>query len=131
MGVACSGGCHAHLSQKTLKKKVNLTEQSQDAEKKKIAPILFLYYEQSVCPLLLNYNNVHLASSLTCQTYFRYLSPRRSRMISFCGFSKQSFPLLLAVCILYYSGFLFLIQYTAQNKHTIGSAKLGNEIFIQ
>ena len=61
----------------------------------------------------------------------RCLSHRRSRMISFCGFSKQSFPLLLAVCILYYSGFLFLIQYTAQSKHTIGSAKLGNEIFIQ
>ena len=30
-GVALSGGLHAHLLQKTLKKKVNLTELSQDA----------------------------------------------------------------------------------------------------
>jgi hypothetical protein len=33
-GVAWSGGCHALLPQKTLKKKVNLTELSQDAKKK-------------------------------------------------------------------------------------------------
>ena len=46
-----------------MKKKVNLAEQTQD-EKKKIAPILFLYYELIVCPLLLNYNKVHLPSSL-------------------------------------------------------------------
>ena len=32
-GVAWSGGCHAPLPQKTLKKKVNLTELSQDAKK--------------------------------------------------------------------------------------------------
>ena len=57
---------HAYLSQKDIEKKVNSTEKSQDA--KKIAPILFLFYEESVCPLLLNYNKVHLASSLTCQT---------------------------------------------------------------
>jgi hypothetical protein len=29
-----------------------------------IAPILFLYYEESVCPLLMNYNKVYLVSSL-------------------------------------------------------------------
>ena len=35
-------------------------------QKKKIsiAPILFLYYEESVCSLLLNYNKVYLVSSL-------------------------------------------------------------------
>ena len=33
-GVAWSGGCHAHLPQKTLKKKVDLTEESQEAKKK-------------------------------------------------------------------------------------------------
>ena len=50
---------------KTLKKKVNLTEESQDAKKKNlIAPILFLYYEESVCPLLLKYNKVYFVSSL-------------------------------------------------------------------
>ena len=49
---------------KTLKIKVNLTELSQDAKKKLIPPILFLYYELSVCPLLLNYNKVYLVSSL-------------------------------------------------------------------
>ena len=70
-GVALSGGLHAHLPQKDIEKKVNLTEQIQDAKKyKEIAPIFFLYYEQIVCPLLLNYNKVHFAPSLTCQTYF-------------------------------------------------------------
>ena len=29
-----------------------------------IAQILFLYYEQSVCPLLLKYNKVYVVSSL-------------------------------------------------------------------
>ena len=32
--------------------------------KKKVATILFLHYELSVCPLLLNYNKVYFASSL-------------------------------------------------------------------
>jgi hypothetical protein len=32
-GVALSGGLHAHLLQKALKKEVNLTELSQDAKK--------------------------------------------------------------------------------------------------
>ena len=34
---------------------------------KKNAPIS-LFYKQIVCPLLLKYNKVHLASPLTCQT---------------------------------------------------------------
>ena len=34
-GVALSGGLHAHLLQKDFEKKVNLTELSQDAKKKK------------------------------------------------------------------------------------------------
>ena len=34
-GVALSGGLHAHLPQKDIEKKVNLTEQSQEAKKKK------------------------------------------------------------------------------------------------
>jgi hypothetical protein len=64
--VALSGGLHAHLPQKDIEKKVNLTEESQDAKKKKnlIAPILFLYYEESVCPLILKYNKVYFVSSL-------------------------------------------------------------------
>ena len=35
-------------------------------QKKKfsIPPILFLYYEESACPLLLNFNKVYFASSL-------------------------------------------------------------------
>ena len=35
-------------------------------QKKKISiqPILFLYYEESACPLLLNFNKVYFASSL-------------------------------------------------------------------
>ena len=32
-GVALSGGLHAHLPQKDIEKKVNLTEESQDAKK--------------------------------------------------------------------------------------------------
>ena len=34
-GVALAGGLHAHLPQKDIDQKVNLTEQSQDAKKKK------------------------------------------------------------------------------------------------
>jgi hypothetical protein len=50
---------------KTLKKKVNLTEESQDTQKKIIiAPILFLYYEESVCPLILKYNKLYFVSPL-------------------------------------------------------------------
>jgi hypothetical protein len=35
-------------------------------QKKKnlIAPILFLYYEESVCPLILKYNKVYFVSPL-------------------------------------------------------------------
>ena len=42
--------------ERTLKKKVNLMELSQDTQKiVLIAQILFLYHELSVCPLILNY----------------------------------------------------------------------------
>ena len=34
-GVALSGGLHAHFSQKDIETKVNVTEESQDAKKKK------------------------------------------------------------------------------------------------
>ena len=48
-----------------LAAKVNLTELSQDAKKQLfIAPILFLYYELSVCPLILNYNKIYFLFSL-------------------------------------------------------------------
>ena len=63
-GVGLSGGLHAHLPQKDIEKKVNLTEESRAFKKNLIAPILFLYHEESVCPLLLNYNKVYLVSSL-------------------------------------------------------------------
>jgi hypothetical protein len=72
-GVAISGGLHAHLPQKDIEKKVNFVEQTQDAKKKETARILFLYYELIVCPLLLNYNKVHLASSLIAKTYCVYI----------------------------------------------------------
>ena len=32
-----------------------------------IAPILFIYYELSVCPLILKYNKVYLAASLVAK----------------------------------------------------------------
>ena len=52
---------------KTLKKsKFNGAKSGR--KKKLIAAILFLYFEQSVCPMILNYNKVYLASSLICQT---------------------------------------------------------------
>jgi hypothetical protein len=59
-------GFHALLPQKDIEKKVNLMEQSKDAKKNLIAPIFFLYYEQSVCPLILNYK-VYLVSSLNAK----------------------------------------------------------------
>ena len=68
-GVVLFGGLHDHLPQKDIEKKVNLSEQIQDAKIFfKNVPILFLYYELIVCPLLLNYNKVHFGSSLDCQT---------------------------------------------------------------
>jgi hypothetical protein len=51
-GVALSGGLNAHLQQKDIEKKVNLTKLSQEANFFLTAPILFLYYDLSVCPLL-------------------------------------------------------------------------------
>jgi hypothetical protein len=65
-GVALLRGLHAHLPQKDIEKRVNLTKPSQDAKKKKImiATSLFLYYELSVCPLILNSNKVYFLSSL-------------------------------------------------------------------
>ena len=63
-GVALSGRLHSYLPQKDIEKKVNLIEESQDAKKNfLIAPILFLYYEESVCPLILKYNKVYFVSS--------------------------------------------------------------------
>ena len=35
-----------------------------------IAPILFLYYELSLCPLILNYKNIYLLSSLIAKSIF-------------------------------------------------------------
>jgi hypothetical protein len=49
----------------TLEKKVNLKMLSQDAKFFfLIVPILFLFYELSLCPLILNYNKVYLSASL-------------------------------------------------------------------
>ena len=63
--MALSGGLHAHLPQKYIEKKVNLTEESQDTQEFFfITPSLFLYYEESVSPLLLKYNKVEFVSSL-------------------------------------------------------------------
>jgi hypothetical protein len=58
------------LLQKDIEKKVNVTELSQDAIFL-IAPILLLYYELSVCPLILNYNKVYLAAALTAKPSIR------------------------------------------------------------
>jgi hypothetical protein len=49
----------------TLKKsKFNKGKSGSKKKKFLIVPILFLYCEESVCPLLLNYNKVYLVSSL-------------------------------------------------------------------
>ena len=52
------------LAAKDIEKKVNLMEESQDEKKKKKKFLIFLCYEVSVCPLLLNSDNVYFASSL-------------------------------------------------------------------
>ena len=63
--MALSRGLHAHLLQKDIEKKSNFIRAKSGCKKKKIiAPNLFLYYELSVCPLILNYNKVYLAASL-------------------------------------------------------------------
>ena len=54
---------------RTLKKRLDLMELSQDAKNiVLIAQILFLYHEQSVCPLLLNYNKACFGSSLIARS---------------------------------------------------------------
>ena len=64
-GVALSGELHAHLPQKDIEKKSKFSRAKSGFKKKKsMAPILFLYSELSVCPLILNYNKVYLALSL-------------------------------------------------------------------
>ena len=45
-------------------KKATYKTAAELAVKKLIMPILFLYYEKIVCPLLLNYNKVYFASLL-------------------------------------------------------------------
>jgi hypothetical protein len=44
-----------------------------------IVPILFLYYELSVCPLILNYNKVYLSASLTAKPSVYYLCNKSER----------------------------------------------------
>jgi hypothetical protein len=64
-GVALSGGLHAYLPQKDIEKKSKF-DGGKSGRKKKIliAPILFLYYEESICPLILKYNKVYFVSPL-------------------------------------------------------------------
>jgi hypothetical protein len=55
-------------------------------QKKKISipPILFLYYEESACPLLLNFNKVYFASSLIAKPtleWSTYLAVRGSEIL--------------------------------------------------
>ena len=69
-GLALSEGLPAYLQQKNIEKKRKFAGANSGSKKKcLIAPILCLYYELIVCPLLLNYNKVHFWSSLNCQTY--------------------------------------------------------------
>jgi len=64
-GVAGPGGRHAHFPQKDIEKKVNSTELSQDTKFFfSILFLIFLYYELSVCPFFLNFNNVYFLPSL-------------------------------------------------------------------
>ena len=64
--MALSGGLYAHLSQKDIEKKSKFNGAKSGRKEFffLIAPNLFLYYELSVCPLILNYNKVYLAASL-------------------------------------------------------------------
>ena len=50
------------LAAKDIEKKSKFNRAKSGCKKKLISPILFLYYEQSVCPLLLNYNKVYFVS---------------------------------------------------------------------
>ena len=65
MGVALARGLHAHLLQKNIEKKGKFNGGKSGRKKNVlIAPILFSYYEESVCPLHLKCNKVYFASSL-------------------------------------------------------------------
>ena len=63
-GVALSGGLHAYLLQKDIEKKNGAKTECKKKKKKIITPILFLFYELSVCQMILYYNKVYLTSSL-------------------------------------------------------------------
>ena len=58
-----------------------------------IAPILFLYYEESVCPLLLKYNKVYFESSLIAKPNLPPSSCKRKScsILADCFLSKSRF----------------------------------------
>ena len=63
--LALSGGLHHDLPKKDIEKKGKFNGAKSGCKKKNlIAPSLFLYYELSVCPLILNSNKVYFGSSL-------------------------------------------------------------------
>ena len=72
------------LAAKPLKKKSNFNRAKSGRKKNfLIAPFLFLYHERSVCPLLLNYNQVYFGSSLiarpTLPSFFLKICGRSGR----------------------------------------------------
>ena len=79
MGVAKSGGRHTHLPQKTLEKKVNLTELSQDAKKFFFDLIFNILILWAKCmPIDFEFQQVLFYILTNCQTYFIYLCIKKS-----------------------------------------------------
>ena len=70
-GVALSGGLHAYLLQKTLKKKVNLTELSQDAKKKNFncANLILILWAKCM-PIDFELQQGLSCGLTNCQTYY-------------------------------------------------------------
>ena len=73
-GVAWSGRCHTHFPQKTLKKKLNLTEESQDAKKNFFGLIFNMLMLWGKCmPIAFEFQQGLFCILPNCQTYFRWM----------------------------------------------------------
>ena len=70
-GVAWSGRCHTHFPQKTLKKKLNLTEESQDAKKNFFDLIFNMLMLWGKCmPIAFEFQQGLFCILTNCQTYW-------------------------------------------------------------
>ena len=62
-----------------------------------IAPILFVYYELSICPLILNYTKVYLASSLITKPDVGIITAKFLPFYNVVKKKKKTFSLVVII----------------------------------